>query len=214
MTLIVTLSTLAVSIPFGILMAFTRVHQIKFLKQCSIIYISIVRGTPTVIQIFLVYNILPRIIFQISGDKGVFKVDPTYFALIIFWILYTALFSEVFRSSMLSINKGQMEAGFSVGMTTFQVYRRILFPQILVNALPNISNMTLILIKSTSLVYLIGVKEITAYAKIGAADNLRYFEAYLGIFFIYLLLCTLVDKLFLKLETKLKKNQNLVRNTN
>lgn len=105
----------------------------------------------------------------------------------------TAVLSEVFRSALLTVNHGQMEAALSIGLSKGQAYRRIVIPQALVSALPNLCNTTVNLLKSTSLAFLMTVKDITAIAKTNAAYGYNYIEAYLVIFAIYIVLCTVVQ---------------------
>lgn len=89
-----------------------------------------------------------------------------------------------------------MEAALSIGMNRFQAYVRIIIPQALTAALPNICNTTVNLLKSTSLAFMMTVKDVTAIAKIDASFGYNYLEAYLVIFFIYILLCSLVQGVF------------------
>lgn len=206
-TILVTVGTLAVSLPLGLLIAVIRVNHFRILDQLAAIYVSVIRGVPLVIQIFLIFNIVPRLVVTVTQSRDIFHVNPILYAFLVFWLGYTALLSEVFRSAIIALDPGQLEAACSVGMTAGQAYRRILLPQMLTSALPNIGNITLGLIKGSSLVYLMGIQDITAYAIIAAAGNLRYFEAYLDIFIIYLVICVAVNKLFEKVEIHLRKYQ-------
>ncbi len=107
-----------------------------------------------------------------------------------------ATLSEVFRSALLTINKGQIEAGLTSGLTFSQVYRRIIIPQALTVALPNLCTATVNLIKNTSLAFMMTVKDIMAVAKIEASFGYNYIEAYLDIFVIYIIVCSVVQYLF------------------
>lgn len=206
-TFLITAGTLAVALPLGLLIALVRINHLKVLDQIAAAYISVIRGVPLVIQIFLIFNIVPRLIVAVTHSRDIFNVNPIFYAFLVFWLGYTALLSEVFRSALLALDPGQLEAAYSVGMTARQAYRRILLPQMLTSALPNMGNMCLSLIKGSSLVYLMGIQDITAYAKIAAADSMRYFEAYLDIFVIYLVICLLTNKLFEKFELHLRRYQ-------
>jgi L-cystine transport system permease protein len=97
---------------------------------------------------------------------------------------------------LLTINKGQLEAGYTSGLTGFQTYKRIILPQAFVAALPNLCNATVGLIKNTSLAFMMTVKDITAVAKIEASYGYNYIESYLDIFVIYIIICSIVQYLF------------------
>lgn len=113
---------------------------------------------------------------------NVFQIDPIIYAYIVFILNAIALLSEVFRSALLSVSQGQLEAGVSIGMTLPQVYVRIIIPQAMVAALPNLCNLAVNLIKNTSLVFLMTVKDITATGKIAASYGYNYIEAYIDVF--------------------------------
>src|SRR5699024_9228383 len=117
----------------------------------------------------------------------------------------TALLIEVFRSALSAVDKGQLEAAHSVGMNNFQAYMRIIIPQALVVALPNICTTTVNLIKATSLGYAMSLPEITLRAKVAANVGYNYVEAYIDIFLVYLILCTAVEYLFIWYEKRLSR---------
>ena len=96
----------------------------------------------------------------------------------------------------MSIDKGQMEAGVSVGLTEWQTYRQIIIPQALVVALPAVSNITVNLIKGTSLAFLMTVKDVLAIGKIAASYGYNYIEAYLDVFVVYIIVCTIVQLVY------------------
>jgi len=98
-----------------------------------------------------------------------------------------------------------LEAAYSVGLTTAQAYRRIIIPQALVSALPNLATTTVNLIKATSLGYAISLQEITLKAKVAANFGYNYLEAYIDIFIVYLILCIAVEQLFKYLEKRLSR---------
>jgi len=111
----------------------------------------------------------------------------------------------VFRSALSTVDKGQLEAAHSVGLTTFQAYCRIIIPQALVVAMPNITSTIVNLIKATSLGYALSLSEITLKAKVAANVGYNYIEAYLDIFIVYLILCSIVEYLLKRYEKYLSK---------
>lgn len=206
-----TLAITAVAFAFGsvagFLMALARLHKIKILRPLCTFYVSIVRGTPIVLQILAVYSVLPSFLNSVLKSRGstfdIFSLNPIIYAFFVFSLNSAAVLSEVFRSALSTIQHGQLEAGLTSGLTYFQTFKRIIIPQALVAALPNLCNAAVALIKNTSLAFMMTVKDITAVAKIEASYGYNYIEAYLDIFVIYIVICTIVQKLFRELEKKL-----------
>lgn len=204
-TLNITIVALLISIPIGFFMALSRMGHGKIGKKIITGYVSFIRGTPVVLQILFLYSILPTLLNYLIKtvlelDFNIFSVDPIIYAYMVFTLNTTAVLSEAFRSALTTVNHGQLEAALSIGLTEVQAYVRIIIPQALVAALPNICNTTINLLKSTSLAFMMTVKDITAIAKIDASFGYNYLEAYLVIFFVYILLCTVVQLGFQLLE--------------
>lgn len=206
-TLIITLVSLAVGSLFGFVIALSRIHKVKVLSQLGAVYVSFIRGTPIVLQILVIYSIVPsllNVIFKNAGSSiNIFDMNPIVYAFIVFSLNMAGILSEVFRSALLTINKGQLEAGFTSGLTNAQTYRRIIIPQALVAAVPNLCNATVGLIKNTSLAFMMTVKDVTAVAKIEASYGYNYLESYLDILVIYVIICSLVQFGFKKWEKKI-----------
>ncbi len=205
-TLEITVVSLALAVIPAILIALARIHKVKVLDVLCRIFVSFIRGTPIVLQILIVYSIMPSLLNSLVKSAGwqinVFEMNPVIYAFMIFGINSTATLSEVFRSAISAINKGQLEAALSIGETRFQAYRRVVFPQAVVSALPNLCSTTVILIKNTSLAFMMTVREITAVAKIEAAYGYNYIESYIDIFVIYIFVCLAVEFIFRKIEKK------------
>lgn len=208
-TMLVTVVALAISLPLSFLLALTRVRKIPIIHQLARLYVSFVRGTPIIIQIFLVYSSVPLLLtalfkkYSIAID--IYTIHPIWYGFIVFSFNTTAILIEVFRSAISTVDHGQLEAAQSVGLTDFQAYVRIIIPQALVSAIPNISTATIHLIKATSLGYAMSLQEITLRAKVAANAGYNYIEAYIDIFLVYLLLCTIVEFAFRKYEQHLSK---------
>ncbi|MGP5431963.1 amino acid ABC transporter permease [Enterococcus malodoratus] len=206
-TLLIAVVSIALSIGPAILLALGRIHKVKGVTTFSVIYLAFIRATPPILLILFFYSLLPsllnRLLTAVNSSINIFNLSPLYYAFIIFSLLTTGSLSEVFRSALSTVSQQQLEAGQSVGLTTYQTYRRIIFPQALVAALPNLSNLTINLAKGTSLVFVMTIKDITAIAKVQAAHGYQYFESYLVIFVVYLLLCGGVQGLFYLLSRRL-----------
>lgn len=188
-TIFITAATLILSLVPAFLMAEKRVRGGGKGKAEKLImlYISFIRGTPLVLQVLLVYALMPSILNSIVKALGLpidvfHDINPLWYAVTVFTINTTALLSEIFRSAMLAVPEGQMEAGLTIGLSRFQTWIHVVVPQALTSALPNLCNLTVNLIKGTSLAFFMGIKDIMAAAKIQAAFGYNYIEAYLEVF--------------------------------
>ena len=158
--------TLVLSLPLGLLVAFARMSKIKAIRIPSSIYISIMRGTPLMLQLMVVY-FGPDYIFGI-------KVVDNYriiAALIGFVINYAAYFAEIYRGGIQSIGSGQYEAAKLLGYNKTQTFTVIILPQVIKRILPSITNEVITLIKDTSLAFTISVLEMFSRAKALASSS-------------------------------------------
>ena len=211
-TLGITVVSLMISMPLALMMAIKKMNSKGPLSFLINTYVSIVRSTPMVLQILLLYSLLPSFLnFFIKQvlkiDFNIFKIPAIYYAYAVFSLNTTAILSEVFRSALLTVDKGQLEAGLSVGLSKFLTYIRIIIPQALVVALPNICNVTVGLLKSSSLAFFMTVQDITAIAKLKAAYAYNYIEAYSIIFILYIILCTMIQLVFKYIEVQIHKRR-------
>ena len=219
-TLEITVVSLLLAVIPALLIALARIHKVKVLDVFCRIFVSFIRGTPIVLQILIVYSIMPSLLNAFVKSAGwsinVFEMNPVIYAFVVFGINSTATLSEVFRSAISSVDRGQLEAALSIGETRFQAFRRVVFPQAMVSALPNLCSTTVILIKNTSLAFMMTVREITAVAKIEAAYGYNYVESYIDIFVIYIVVCLAVEFIFRKIEKRvvykgIKINRSFLR---
>ncbi len=205
-TLLITAFSLVVGIVFGFFIALARIHKIKVVNEFCVFFVSMIRGTPVVLQILVVYSLIPSLLnayfVKTESSVNVFEINPIVYAFIVFGLNNAAVLSEVFRSALLTVNKGQLEAGYTTGLTYWQTYRRVIIPQALTVAIPNLCTGTVNLIKNTSLAFMMTVKDVTAVAKIEASYGYNYIEAYLDIFVIYIIICSVVQELFKLWERK------------
>ncbi len=211
-TLGITVVSLMISMPLALMMAIKKINSKGPLSFLINTYVSIVRSTPMVLQILLLYSLLPSFLnFFIKQvlkiDFNIFKIPAIYYAYAVFSLNTMAILSEVFRSALLTVDKGQLEAGLSIGLGKFLTYIRIIIPQALVVALPNICNVTVGLLKSSSLAFFMTVQDITAIAKLKAAYAYNYIEAYSIIFILYIILCTMVQLIFKYIEVQIHKRR-------
>ncbi len=206
--LLITLVSLVIALPLGFLLALSRINRMPVLHRIAQVYVSFVRGTPMIVQIFIIYNSIPLILSEIFSRLDVnikiYDINPIWYAFIVFSLNTIAILSEVFRSALGAVSKGQLEAAQSVGMTNFQAYVTVIIPQALTVALPNICNTTTNLIKGTSLGYAMSLKEITLRAKVAANVGYNYVEAYIDIFLVYLIICGIVEYGFKIFEKRIR----------
>ena len=160
------LITLAGSLPLGVLVALGRMSKCKPVALLVRFYISIMRGTPLMLQLmFFMFG--PYYIFGLSLGN-----DWKYWACSIGFILnYAAYFGEIYRSGIQSIPRGQYEAAEVLGYTKFQTFTKIVLPQVIKRILPAMSNEVITLVKDTSLAFVLGIMELFSQAKALAASQ-------------------------------------------
>lgn len=209
----ITCIVLVLSAPFAFTLALVMLKKVRYLKKLASVYVSMVRGVPMVIQILLFYSLLPSFLnysFKRLGiGYNIFDLDTIWYAYAVFTFSTVAVLSEVFRSALKSVARGQMEAGLAAGMDPLWIYVRIIIPQALVVALPSICNAAVNLLKNTSLAFLMAVKDITAVGKIAASYGYNYVEAYIDVFFVYIIVCSLVQVAFKYSEKSLGRYRAL-----
>ncbi len=206
-TLGICAATLLLSLPLGFVLALVGIYRVRLLRRLASLYVSFARGTPVVLQILVVYSLLPSLANAIAVKAGwsvdIFSLNPAWYAIAVFSFNTTAVLTEIVRSAILTVDRGQLEAALASGLSTRQAYSRIVMPQALLVALPNLCNATINLIKGTSLAFLMAVRDVTAIAKIEAARSYNYIESYLAIFVIYLIVCGATQALFTVVERRL-----------
>lgn len=152
--------TLLGSLPLGMLVAFARMSRVKPLALLARFYISIMRGTPLMLQMFAIYFV-PYYVFDIS-----LTTDSKWYATIVAFIVnYAAYFAEIYRSGIQSIPRGQHEAAQVLGYSKAQTFVRIVLPQVIKRIMPSMTNEVITLVKDTSLAFSIGVIEMFTVAK-------------------------------------------------
>ena len=205
-TLIIMVVAILLSFIPALLLALGQIYKVRGVRTFSVVYLAFIRATPPILLILFFYSLFPSLLNQIFKSLGsqvdVFKFNPLYYAFIIYSLMTTGSLSEILRSAILTVDKGQLEAAQAIGLTNFQAYRRIVFPQALRSAPPNLANLVINLVKGTSLVFVMTVKDITALAKIEASHSYQYSESYLVIFVIYLIICGLIQWIFRGLEKR------------
>ena len=193
-TLLLTFISLAIGFILGILLALGRVYGKIIISGICAGYIEIIRGTPLLVQLFIIYFGMPKI--------GI-SLEPITAALIGLSLNSAAYQAEYLRGSIQSIESGQMVAARTLGMTKLKSIRNIILPQALRISIPAWSNELIYLVKYTSIAYIIQVEELTAEGKFIAADTFRYLEIFTIIAIIYLVLTFIFTEIIDKIGDRL-----------
>lgn len=205
-TLIIMIVAMVLSFVPALFLALGQIYKVKGVRTFSIVYLAFIRATPPILLILFFYSLFPSLLNQflksIGSDVDIFKLNPIYYAFIIYSLMTTGSLSEILRSAILTVDKGQLEAAQAIGLSTSQAYVRIVFPQALRSALPNLANLVINIVKGTSLVFVMTIKDITAIARVEASYGYQYFESYFVIFLQYILICGLIQWGFSLLEKR------------
>ena len=203
-TLLIMVVSILLSFFPALFLALGQIYKVKGVRSFSVIYLAFIRATPPILLILFFYSLFPSLLnsfFKSIGSHfNVFEINPIYYAFIIFSLMTTGSLAEILRSAILTVDKGQLEAAQAIGLTNRQAYIRIVFPQALRSALPNLCNLVINLVKGTSLVFVMTIKDITAIAKVEASYGYQYFESYLVIFILYIVICGVIHWGFNRLE--------------
>lgn len=199
----VTIEITALSVGFGmaigIVISLIRMTGIRLLRILGNVYVDFLRGTPLLVQIFLVYFALPALIHR--------QVDAFFAAVFACSINSGAYVAEIFRGGIESIDRGQMEAGRSLGMNWWQTMRFVILPQAFKRIIPPLGNEFIAMLKDSSLVSVIGFEELTRRGQLIIARTYASFEIWLSVAFIYLIMTFAVARLVGLLERRYKKNE-------
>lgn len=205
LTLVISVIGVIMGFLIGLLLVIMRMSNVKVIQWIARIYVSIVRGTPSMIQVLLIYYILSKTLpipqTQLLGS-GLDRIIPGALALGLNSGAYT---SEIFRSGVISIPEGQTEAGLSLGLSRHDTLFEIVLPQALRNTLPAMGNEFITLIKESSVLFYIGVQEVTSEA-LGVGGTLYNFIPPLIVAaIIYFMITQLLALLLNALENRMSK---------
>lgn len=180
----------------GVIVAVIGYYKVAGLYQFTRVYVSIMRGTPIVAQLYFFY-------YGLALYSAIIRdMTPLIAVSVVMSLNMGAFMSESIRGALLSVDEGQKEAAYSLGMTNFQLITRIIIPQAVRIALPPLFNDVINLIKMTSLAFMLGVPDIMGAAKIEGAKTFRYFEIYAVVMLIYWVIIFILGILHKLLEKK------------
>ena len=194
-TIQITAISVGLGLIIGMFVGIARISNVKLLRWLAAIYIDFLRGTPLLVQIFLIYFALPVLLGQ--------RVDPFIAAITACGINSGAYIDEIFRAGIQAIDEGQMEAGRSLGMTWVQTMRYIIVPQAFKNIVPPLGNEFIALLKDSSLVSVIGFEELTRRGQLIIARTYGSLEIWISVAIIYLVMTLTISRLVAYLEKRL-----------
>ena len=192
----------------GLLMAIIKMKKIKVLTQITNVLISLLRGTPIIVQLYVAFFGIPMFFQAINQRFGtnmvVADIPGFVYAMVALGLNQSGFMAEIIRSALQSVNSGQIEAAHAIGMTSSQTLRRIILPEAFEVALPTIGNSIISIIKGTSLAFTCAVIEITAQGKIIGGRTYRYFEVYVSLAIIYWVITIIIEQIIKIIENKIK----------
>lgn len=205
LTIYITLVAFGIALVIGLLAGLGRISSNIVIRNVAITYIEFIRGVPTLVLIFTVaYVIVPEVAgwLGISGQS----VSTNMRGIVALAIIYGAFMAEVFRAGIESVPNGQMEAARSLGLNGRQAMQHVILPQAIRNVLPALGNDFIAMLKDSSLMSVLAVREVTQMARLHAGSTFRFRESYLVLTFLYLSM-TIALSLFLRwYEKRLKQD--------
>ena len=193
-TIEITAFSVAIGFFIGLFVGIARISQFKILRIMAAVYADCIRGTPLLVQIFLIYFALPMAIGQ--------RVEPFIAAVAACGINSGAYVSEIFRAGIQAIDVGQMEAGRSLGLTWWQTMRFIILPQAFKNILPPLGNEFIAMLKDSSLVSVIGFEELTRRGQLIIAQTYGSFDIWMTVAVLYLIMTMAISRIVAFLEKR------------
>jgi polar amino acid transport system permease protein len=219
-TLTVSLVAYAASIVLGLGLGLLRSSRFRAGREVATFYIELVRGLPMLVILYYIafvgapalaqalnWILSPLRAAELVGSIEARSFDFATRAVLALTLGYAAFIAEIFRAGIESVDRGQVEAAEALGMSHFQVMRRIVLPQAIKNVLPALGNEFVAIVKDSSLVSALGVQDITQLGKVYAASTFKFFETYNAVAFFYLLLTLSLSFLVRALEKRLKRGK-------
>lgn len=204
MTIKLALLSLLLSVIIGLIGAVCKLSRIKMVRYAATVYTTLIRSVPDLVIMLLLFYSLQLGLNSITDSLQMDQIDIDPFAagVITLAFIYGAYFTETFRGAFQSVPKGQIEAAYAYGMTPFQVFRRVLFPQMMRFALPGIGNNWQVLIKATALVSLIGLTDIIKITQDAGRSTMQVFYFSVLAAAIYLAITTVSNLVLMWLERR------------
>lgn len=210
-TLLMTVVSAIIGLLLGFGIALIKIRKTPVITQILSVFVSFMRGTPQLVQLFLAFYGFPLVVRWLNDRMGwgidVNGIPALLYVFVALGLNEAAYNSETFRAAIQSVDKSEIEAAKSIGLTNGQTMRRIILPSALIVAVPNLGNSLISLLKGTSLAFTVTVIDIMGQARIIAGSNLRFFEAYIAVAIIYWIICIVIEQLIRLLERRLNVDQ-------
>lgn len=184
-TLKITLISICIAAILGLVFGLMSISRSKIFKAVGIIYVDIIRGTPVIVQAFFIYFGLPSVLD--------FKLSALAAGIITISLNAGAYMAEIFRAGIAAVDKGQLEAARSLGLSYPQAMRKVILPQAVRKMIPAFINQFIISLKDTSLLTVIGIKELTQSGEIIVAATYKAFEIWTIVGIFYLVIITVIS---------------------
>lgn len=207
-TLIISLLSIAIGMVIGLISCLMGLSKLKIVKAISAVYVWIIRGTPMIVQAFIVYYGIPIVVQQFNPN---FIISEFLAGTITLSLNAGAYLSEIFRSGIQAVDKGQIEASRSLGISSSKTMFKVVLPQAFKITIPSIVNQFIITIKDTSILSVISLAELCNQAKQYSASTYRFFEVYILVGLCYLAIISLLMILSKYVEKKIsydRKSKN------
>ncbi len=191
MTIEITVLSLIIAMVLGIFVCLMNISRYGVLRGIAKFYIWLIRGTPMLVQAFYFYFAMPQLIQSLTGSQ--FRITVFTASLVTLTLNAGAYISEIFRGSIESVNKGQMEAARSLGLSYAKSMQKIILPQAVRICLPSLVNQFIITLKDSTILYAIGLSEIMYNAKIYVGRTMESFATYTWVAIFFLLIVTILS---------------------
>lgn len=192
-TLLLVILATFIGLILGLITALFRIYKVPVFNQLAIMYISFIRGTPIIVQMFIVFYGFPFLLMKTTGID-INRWDKMNFVIITYGLNSAAFMAEIIRAAITSVPVGQTEAAYSVGLTRLQTFYRIVAPQALAIALPNFSTSFVGLLQDTSIAYSLGIIDVMGEVQAIGKRTYHLLEGYIGAALIFIVLSTLIEK--------------------
>ncbi|MFO1035592.1 MAG: ABC transporter permease [Geminicoccaceae bacterium] len=194
LTIEAALLSLVVAMALGMLGALAKLSEWRLPRIVATVYTTVIRGVPDLVLMLLIFfggQVMVNQIAPLFGYDDYIDINPFIAGVLTIGFIYGAYFAESFRGAILAVPKGQLEAGHAFGMRPFQVFYRILLPQMVRHALPSFGNNWLVLLKTTALLSVIGLDDMVRKASLAAGATREPFTFYVAVAVLYLVLTTI-----------------------
>jgi polar amino acid transport system permease protein len=205
LTIYVTLAAFGLALVIGLLAGLGRVSSNVVIRNVAITYIEFIRGVPTLVLIFTLAYVIVPVVAEWVGISGQ-AITPGTRGIVALAIIYGAFLAEVFRAGIESVPNGQTEAARSLGLNGRQAMRHVVLPQAIRNVLPALGNDFIAMLKDSSLMSVLAVREVTQMARLYAGSTFRFHEAYLVLTFLYLSMTIALSLILRWYERRLRQD--------